>query len=134
MFVRYPYSYYARFFQEKGERMEKAEQVEQFVRDNFENVPMWLVNGNDSFQDGTLWWGNVEEMEPMWGTAFWFERNYLMGEFVKGEQERINDMGFSILYDANNDDEPLALGIDGAGYDFYENHWRPLFDLFQEWL
>ena len=49
-------------------------------------------------------------------------------------EEKINDMGFSILYDANNDDEPIALGIDGAGYDFYEAHWKPLCDLFQEWF
>ena len=114
--------------------MEKAEQVERFVRDNFENVSMWLVNGNDAFQNGEFWWGNVAEMEPMWSTAFWFEGNRLMYEFVEQEQERINDIGFSILYDGADGDVPLALGIDGAGYDFYEAHWRPLYDLFQEWL
>ena len=113
--------------------MEKAEQVERFVRDNFENVPMWLVNGNDGFQNGVFWWGNVDEMEPMWSTAFWFEGNRLMCKFVEQEQERINDIGFSILYDGADGDVPLALGIDGAGYDFYEAHWVPLYDLFQEW-
>lgn len=110
------------------------EKVERFVRDNFENVPMWLVNGNEAFQNGELWWGNVDEMEPIWAVAFWFEHNYLMGEFIAQEQDAINDAGFSILYDADDGNEPLALGIDGAGYDFYEAHWVPLFELFQEWL
>ena len=122
--------------QEKGEKMDKGKktQVEKFVRDNFENVPMWLVNGNDGFQNGELWWGNVDEMEPMWGTAFWFDYNYLMGEFVAQKQGAVCNAGFSILFDSASGDEPLALGIDGAGYDFYEVHWEPLFDLFQEWL
>ena len=120
--------------QEKGEKMDRKEQVRQFVRDHFENVPMWLVNGHDGFQDGELWWGNVDEMEPIWGTAFWFEDDPLMTKFVEQEQDAINDAGFSILYDYGVNDFPLALGIDGAGYDFYEAHWSPLYDMFQEWL
>lgn len=106
--------------------------VERFVRDTFENVPMWLVNGNEEFQSASLWWGNVDEMEPMWGTAFWFEGDRAFTDFVIEKCDEVCDIGFSILYEEGG--LPIALGIDGAGYDFYEAHWKPLYELFQEWL
>ena len=40
--------------------------------------------------------------------------------------QKIKDCGFTIL----DSDYGLFIGIDGAGYDFYEKHWTPLYDAF----
>ena len=62
---------------------------------------------------------------PMWGTMWTF------GEGVDNWwiEDKVNlqsmaDCGFRIY---ENDDFEYIFGIDGAGYDFYEAHWVPLY-------
>lgn len=60
---------------------------------------------------------------PMWGwmwtldscTEYWIRHNL----------EETADMGFRIYEDEDGD---IYIGIDGAGYDFYDAHWMPLYD------
>ena len=69
---------------------------------------------------------------PMWGTMWAFgesidndwldpELSYIFG--MSG-LEAMADCGFRIY---ESEDYGYIFGIDGAGYDFYESHWIPLY-------
>ena len=62
---------------------------------------------------------------PMWGTMWsfhdWVDRYWI--EEMDGV-EVMSELGFRIYF---NEDFGYFFGIDGAGYDFYEAHWIPLY-------
>lgn len=58
---------------------------------------------------------------PMWGTMWLIDRNY-WGKHV----QELADSGFTVF--DMKDENKLLVGIDGAGYDFFEAHWEPLYD------
>lgn len=62
---------------------------------------------------------------PMWGTMWSFDDSCderWLAEF--GGLELMSELGFRIY---EHDDFGYYFGIDGAGYDFYEAHWIPLY-------
>lgn len=62
---------------------------------------------------------------PMWGTMWSFEESiddYWLEKM--GGLELMAECGFRIY---QSEDYGYFFGIDGAGYDFYENHWIPLY-------
>lgn len=65
---------------------------------------------------------------PMWGTMWAFhdsiDNDWLSGEFGTNGLQRMADCGFRIY---EQEDYGYIFGIDGAGYDFYESHWIPLY-------
>lgn len=61
---------------------------------------------------------------PMWGTM-WTFGNSLDSEWVLKNLQTVSDLGFRIYEDYENGE--IYIGIDGAGYDFYEAHWIPLY-------
>jgi hypothetical protein len=67
-----------------------------------------------------------DDFLPMWGTMWqfgdscdkwWLEEN--------GGLQIMANCGFRIY---KTDDIGYIFGIDGAGYDFYEEHWIPLYE------
>jgi len=60
---------------------------------------------------------------PMWGYVF-VPENSLDREWIKNNAEKVAKLGF-IVYET--DEIGVYLGINGAGYDFYEHHWVPLY-------
>lgn len=66
---------------------------------------------------------------PMWGTMWAFgdsiDNDWLEGEFGNDGLALMADCGFRIY---QSDDYGYVFGIDGAGYDFFEAHWEPLYD------
>ena len=62
---------------------------------------------------------------PMWGTL-WLAGTSWMERFILENLNKIAERGFRI-YETEEGD--ILLGIDGAGYDFYEMHWNPLYEL-----
>lgn len=60
---------------------------------------------------------------PMWGTLFTLES--IDEEWIRDNIDKVTNCGFRIFEDQENGD--IYLGVDGAGYDFYENHWIPLY-------
>ena len=76
---------------------------------------------------------NAEEVEvqrddflPMWGTLWAFSDscdNYWIEEL--GGLQAMANCGFRIY---EQEDYTYIFGIDGAGYDFYEAHWIPLYE------
>ena len=67
---------------------------------------------------------------PMWGTMWQFNDGVDNGWFEFENQkgitalEALSDCGFRVY---KQEDFNYIFGIDGAGYDFYENHWIPLY-------
>ena len=62
---------------------------------------------------------------PMWGTMWQFGDS--CDEYWLEEKDGIrimSNLGFRIYY---NEDWGYFFGIDGAGYDFYTEHWIPLY-------
>lgn len=112
------------------------------VEQTISNVPMYLIESSLlsdqsswtfclSCDDGYEEFTNEGEYLPMWGTAF-FVNDIGLYNFIDENRESVCDMGFVIMICDNNDD--IYLGIDGAGYDFYENHWIPLYKAYMEYL
>ena len=63
---------------------------------------------------------------PMWGTMWSFGDsldNYWLEE--KDGIIRMSQCGFRIF---ESEEFGYFFGIDGAGYDFYESHWIPLYN------
>lgn len=66
-----------------------------------------------------------DDMLPMWGTM-WSFGDSADDEWVhEGGLEIMSALGFRVY---EHDDWGIFFGIDGAGYDFYEAHWIPLYE------
>ena len=66
-----------------------------------------------------------DDLLPMWGTMWSFGDNiddYWLEE--KNGLELMSRCGFRIY---QSEEFGYYFGIDGAGYDFYEDHWIPLY-------
>lgn len=62
---------------------------------------------------------------PMWGTMWSFHDpcdQYWLEE--KDGLQKMSDCGFRVF---EHEEYGIFFGIDGAGYDFYESHWTPLY-------
>lgn len=61
---------------------------------------------------------------PMWGTM-WTFGDSLDEDWARDNLDVMSNCGFRIYEDEETGD--IYFGIDGAGYDFYEAHWIPLY-------
>ena len=65
---------------------------------------------------------------PIWGTMFAFsdgiDNDWLEGMFGTNGFQIMADCGFRIY---ESEDYTYVFGIDGAGYEFYPEHWIPLY-------
>lgn len=79
-------------------------------------------------EEGTEWYDPDDESEttwcdvPMWST--WFEPCVWDLEWIEEHEVEVAKLGFTLIY---HDDELWGVGIDGAGFDFYEYFWMPLY-------
>lgn len=64
-----------------------------------------------------------EDRFPMWGTMFSFS-DPCDEHWIEGNLQTMADCGFRIY---QSEDYGYIFGIDGAGYNFYEAHWIPLY-------
>ena len=92
-------------------------------------------------ENGSIWRGHMSKLEveyedslPMWGTMwsfgdscdeYWLDKTERDGEggFTNGIAI-MSQCGFRIF---KSYEFGYFFGIDGAGYDFYESHWLPLY-------
>lgn len=95
-------------------------------------IPDWLIaERHDLFDawefrgidDDTDEYGMVEP--PIWGTYF-MPSSDIDSNWLDDHAEEVARLGFTLIY---HEGYLFALGIDGAGYDFYEAHWIPLYRL-----
>lgn len=93
----------------------------------FKDYDEWEFTGKldeDEVEDYGEQYGPVDV--PMWGTV-WMMDDMLDEEWIDANREEVMELGFTIC--ENYEEGWLLLGIDGAGYDFYEAHWIPLYEL-----
>ena len=64
------------------------------------------------------------EHYPMWNTIFEAKDNFL-NEKIMNDIDGLYDLGIGVI--GPTDDTLACLFIAGAGYDFYNTHWIPLF-------
>lgn len=64
-----------------------------------------------------------DDILPMWGTM-WAFSDITDNEWLETHLQEMADCGFRIY---EQEDYGYIFGIDGAGYDFYESHWIPLY-------
>lgn len=83
-----------------------------------------LDNGNAIVLTQEEFEVQYDDVLPMWGTMWSFgdvcDEDWLLG----GGLRVMSDCGFRVF---RSDDFGYFFGIDGAGYDFYEAHWEPLY-------
>jgi hypothetical protein len=60
---------------------------------------------------------------PMWGWVF-SPDDPCDQKWIRKHADKVAECGF-IVYET--DEIGVYLGVDGAGYDFYESHWLPLY-------
>ncbi|WJJ55384.1 hypothetical protein QB910_000140 [Dabrowskivirus KKP3916] len=76
--------------------------------------------GKETEKEGTTEaWGL-----PMWGTMWTFGEPSFDGTWAKDNLEKMRECGFWVY---ESDELGILFGINGAGYDFYESHWIPLY-------
>lgn len=83
----------------------------------------------DSWSEVTIFGGEDEdeyrEFLPMWGTLWAFsDPTDIWWLEEKDGIATMSKLGFRIYH---HDEWGYFFGIDGAGYDFYEAHWIPLY-------
>jgi hypothetical protein len=61
---------------------------------------------------------------PMWGTM-WTFCDSSDERWAENNLEKMRECGFFVY---QSDELGLFFGIDGAGYDFFADHWGPLYD------
>lgn len=62
---------------------------------------------------------------PIYGT-FFNPKELEIGNWIENNLEKVAKCGFRIYkYEETGS---IYLGIDGCGYDFYKEHWEPLYD------
>lgn len=64
-----------------------------------------------------------DDFLPMWSTMWTFGES-LDEDWARENIQVMQDCGFRVY---ENEDFGIIFGIDGAGYNFYENHWIPLY-------
>lgn len=60
---------------------------------------------------------------PIWGTMWTFDESF-DADWLENNLQLMANCGFRIY---ESEDYGYVFGIDGAGYDFYEHHWIPLY-------
>lgn len=84
------------------------------------------IDRSDDESEDDGWGDGLAYLDvPMWNT--WFQPDERLDlEFIEAHQKEVAELGFTLIY---HDDELWGLGVDGAGYDFYDAHWIPLYKL-----
>lgn len=60
---------------------------------------------------------------PMWDTV-WTFGDSLDNDWIRKNLDVVADCGIWVY---ESEELGIFFGIDGAGYDFYEQHWKPLY-------
>jgi len=104
---------------ENGEISNISDDGDYFISINGEGTVIRKANEFEVERDSFL---------PMWGTMWQFSErlddDWLSGEFGENGLQIMANCGFRIY---EHDEFGYFFGIDGAGYDFYEAHWIPLY-------
>ena len=79
----------------------------------------------DSWREIRVTDDEPDDFFPIWGTMWQFS-DWIDNKWLESRDglQAMTDCGFRIY---ESDEFGYFFGIDGAGYDFYEEHWLPLY-------
>lgn len=96
----------------------------EIVKISKENVVVRMADTDeDALADKNYVYDEEREEFPMWYIMFQ-PRESIDEEWISQNLQAVADCGFRIY---EHDDYGIYLGIDGCGYDFYSEHWIPLY-------
>ena len=76
-----------------------------------------------------------QHREVIWSTLFEAKDNTIKDWILENYEKIITEAGFTIIDLSKEIDgeyeSGVFLGVNGAGYDFYEAHWIPLYKIFR---
>ena len=106
-----------------------AGQFDYFTNNTIESIDTY--NGSYTVEDDEEKY-DLDDVEvehdsflPMWG-AMWTFNNSYEEDWARNHLYEFSEMGFRVYkYKPTG---TLYFGIDGAGYNFYEAHWSPLYN------
>jgi hypothetical protein len=107
------------------------EAVRKFAND-FNNVPTQLITEvYKNNPDGLLCLNSEDFMDDdfysywpcAWGTMF-SPRDWTDREWIKNHVDEVEKCGFTVF---ECEYYEILLGLNSAGYDFFEAHWKPLY-------
>lgn len=103
------------------------EAVKLWVNRDFSNIPTELVKKafKDNYEELELLSSEYPELDypAGWGTMFHPEWS-LDEKWIREHIKEVEKCGF-LIYDS--DETGILLGVDGCGYDFFSEHWTPLY-------
>lgn len=112
----------------------KKEATRMMIYEDLSSLPMELFQKMYSYSDIELL--NYEyfdeeqeeycEFYSMWNYVWLITQPSVEEKIINNLEYVCNELGFYVYQDYENG--YLWLGINGAGYDFYEKHWIPLYD------
>ena len=104
------------------------------------NYPEYIINGYDvkEMSESEIEDAKYELMdqqrEIMWSTIFEAKDNHLAEKIVENSDDLISKAGLTIIDNRHNNEGEyqtgVFIGINGAGYDFYQQHWIPMYKIF----
>lgn len=102
--------------------------VEKWVREDINSIPTQMIAKlmqyeSEDWEEITISDTEFDEELPMWGTMWQFIYSFDT-DWLEEHIEEVSSCGFRIFKSKNFG---YFFGIDGAGYDFYEAHWIPLY-------
>lgn len=102
------------FEREKEEYKQEQEDGEEYDEFTIDDCGCYIEEVDDDEQ--------MEYGLPMWGTLW--NPHSIDEWWIENNLQAVVDCGFRIY---ETDEVGILLGIDGAGYDFFESHWIPLY-------
>ncbi|MHA1226263.1 MAG: hypothetical protein ACTSPV_05920 [Candidatus Hodarchaeales archaeon] len=93
------------------------------AKDNFDEKE-WEEKTEEEKEEATLTFFEESEHYPMWSTVFEAKDEFISRKIMRGIDELYN-LGIGVI--APTEYTNACLFIAGAGYDFYDAHWIPLF-------
>lgn len=92
---------------------------------DYENEIATIIDGDEKIEvDYNETYLEHDSFLPMWGWLWSFGES-IDEEWARENLEVLSECGFRIYEDIY--DGILYFGIDGAGYNFYQAHWIPLY-------
>lgn len=103
----------------------EEEFIERFKEENNGEEP-GLLDSREEYSFGDVYFEGLHS-SPMWGTAWYVDSK--TAQWIKDNLPKSMEIGLKVFED---DEGEIIVGIDGAGYDFYEAHWIPLYEAMAE--
>ena len=96
----------------------------QLLEKAYPNLYEYVIYPDNCGQDG-------EEMPyPMWSTLF-EAKDQMLSDML---YEKVNELADIGIYLMQVDETNVMLFINGAGYNFYDSHWIPLYRDVLQWI